>query len=115
MSADNTVAILVTKGRKAGTKIEVRVAHVQALENIEWMPDYPPTSPVVNREWLRRHFADAALFYDMEQAQKYAERVEQDAIYVEYGIQMLTNYMWIQFPASDRKRAWRQRHYARRR
>lgn len=107
MSADNTVAVLITKARK-GDGVEVRVAHVQALENIKYEPDYPSGKyRVLNRRWVRALFARARIFFnDVEAAWSYAESVEREVGYVEYGVEQF-DFSNIYFPASDRKRSRR--------
>jgi hypothetical protein len=108
MSADNTIGILVTRNRK-GEGLEFRVAHVQAIENLEYEPDYPAgPKPVLSREYARLLFGRAPYFTDEAAAWRYAHKLEakierEFGLSVEYGIRCL-NFRAIFFPASDRKR-----------
>ena len=62
MSADNTVLVLITRG-KNGSEKEYRVAEVQAAENMTWEADYPsPENPRLRREWVLDIFNDARVF-----------------------------------------------------
>lgn len=109
MSADNTVIVLVTKG-KNGRGDEYRVAHVQASENMFGRADYPSDrdNAVVNREWVLDAFKGVRVFTDEGDAMKEAMEVEKSYWYVEYGVRVI-DLSHIYFPASDRKRRQRRR------
>jgi hypothetical protein len=108
MSADNTIGILVTRNRK-GEGLEFRVAHCQAIENLEYEPDYPAEpKPVLSREYARLLFGSAPYFTDEAAAWRYALKLEakierEVGFPVEYGVRRL-NFSAVNFPASDRKR-----------
>lgn len=111
MSADNTVILLITKGRDDWRGAEYRVAHVQAAENMTWEADYPSKdNPLFNREWVLDAFGRSRVFTDAADALGEAIRVEKQADYVEYGI-VFVIHPKVYFPASDRKR--RQRRFFR--
>lgn len=104
MSADNTIGILITRRRDGDEGQEYRVAHVQAIDNLWYKPDYPSVAqPVLNRHHTLLQFADASVFKEAEAAMYAAMCLEQDVGYVEYGIRLL-NYTAIYFPAPNRKR-----------
>jgi hypothetical protein len=112
MSADNTIGILITRRRDGQEGNEYRVAHVQAVENIEMNPDYPSADhPVLHRENVRRLVGRSSFFYSIEEANRTAELMEGCAGFVEHGIRVL-DFASVFFPASDRKR--RQRLHRRR-
>ena len=107
MSADNTIGILVTRNRK-GEGLEFRVAHVQAIENLTWGPDYPSgPNPALNREYARLLFGDAPYFTEEAAAWRYAFKLERKILadfgILEYGVKRL-DFGQVFFPASDRKR-----------
>ncbi|HUC96555.1 MAG TPA: hypothetical protein VMR16_02715 [Candidatus Saccharimonadales bacterium] len=108
MSADNTIGILVTRNRK-GNGLEFRVAHVHAIENLEYDPDYPANpKPVLSRKYARLLFGSAPYFTDEAAAWRYALKLEakierEVGFPVEYGVERL-DFSAVYFPASDRKR-----------
>ncbi len=114
MSADNTLLILATLRRDGLPGFEYRVAHVQAAGNITgpMEPDYPSAQhPVLHHETVLRAYAQAPLFFDETSARKYANRMEQriiaDCGIVEYGVKLHQTNVY--FPATDAKKARRQR------
>jgi len=90
MSADNTVAVLEMRDG-------CRVAHVQAIENINYKPDYPDDNPVFNREWLIAYFGNSQVTPKYK-ALDDAFALEKKIGYVEYGVRIL-EYKGIDFPA----------------
>lgn len=113
MSADNTIGILITRRRDGQKGQEYRVAHAQAIENIEYQPDYPSAAhPVLNREYARSLFGSSKMFLNKDDAYREATRLYDAVGDVEYGIREL-DYAAVYFPASDRKRKRRQRRYRR--
>lgn len=98
MSADNGVYILATRGRKRkGRGREYRVAHVQAIENAWFDPDYPASRPRLNRELVLELFGKSKVFTDLKIARGYAERILEEVVYAEYGIRVLW-YTDLPFP-----------------
>ena len=86
MSADNGVYILATKGRERGKK-EYRVAHAQAIENIDYAPDYHPGgSGGLNTESVQYTFGKSPVFTDRKIAEGYAQRLHEEQSWTEYGI-----------------------------
>lgn len=75
MSADNGIYILPSP--KDG-KIEFRVAHAQAIENI----DYDPLYEVLL-------FKNAPVFQTYKEAIVYADKLAEDYDFLEYGIGVL--------------------------
>ncbi len=104
MSADNTIAILVTRRRDGKPGSEFRVAHVMAVDNNWNQPDYPYPSKdhraVFNREMVRANFSNSEVFYTKEEALKSAQELEKKIEIVEYGIRWF-DFSAISFPASD--------------
>lgn len=108
MSADNTIGILVNRRRDGQEGQEYRVAEAQAIENIYYEADYPSADrKVFNREWVRELFSKAPFFHQMENANRYAQRmlrrIEGAGGIVEYGVRIF-DHSDTYFPASDRKR-----------
>ena len=87
ISADNTIAILETNGKKKGSK-EYRVAHVQALENYKWdekIQDCTNDHDV----WIknaRYTWANSKVYKTQDEVMKAAKILYDDCGYVEYGI-----------------------------
>lgn len=79
MSADNGIYILVTEGP------EFRVAHCQAIENIEWQPNYHG----LNKEEILVYFATCKVLNNLEDAFNYAKKLSEDYYVLEYGICIL--------------------------
>lgn len=112
MSADNGVYILVSRGRKTrhGFKKEYRVIHAQAIENIDWSPDYPvdASEPKLNREMVLVYFGEARVMSDRRIAEGYAQclfdEMERDGGFVEYGIRWLDDFADVPFPQPQRRR-----------
>lgn len=111
MSADNGVYVLVSRGRKTqhGHKKEYRVIHAQAIENIEWSPDYPVGSGemLLNREYVLSYFGEARVFTDRRVAEGYAQRIYDEWVkdfgYVEYGIVWFDEFAHIPFPKQPQR------------
>lgn len=85
MSADNSIAILYSKD-------EIRVAHCQALENINyWHVENAPIYQFELRKELNpyilfNYFNSSPIFKIEEDAFKYAQQLYNEIGYVEYGI-----------------------------
>lgn len=79
MSADNTIAILESKDG-------YRVAHIQAVEEIQINPDYPVDNPQYNKERLQLLFGEAIVYSTMLEAHRAAFKLYKDFGYVEYGV-----------------------------
>lgn len=118
MSADNGIYILVTK--RGRNKKEYRVIHTQAIENVQYMPDYPVSRPCLNKEELAYKFGNARVFTDRGIAEGYAvrwhETLTKDGVIVEYGICWL-EYPYVRFPSAEyvwkvraEEERWRHRH-----
>lgn len=110
MSADNGVYILVSRGRKTrhGFRKEYRVTHAQAIENIEYDPDYPVGSDeMLNRQHVLSYFGAARIFSDRRVAEGYAQRIYDEEGYVEYGIVWIDEFAHIPFPKQQRQRSER--------
>ena len=101
MSADNTIGVLATN-RPNGKGLEFRVAHAQAIEDMDYEPDYPPDHPVFNRVAVLAIWGESEVFNDHDQAMIAAEYMEAEHGYVEYGI-VVFYHSRIHFPASDAK------------
>ena len=98
MSADNGVYILKTKGWKG--KMEYRITHAQAIENLWYEPDFPPGDPKgLNKDDAQCTFGKSRVFTDLKLAQGYAMRIRDEGGYLvlEYGIQVL-DFSHIPFP-----------------
>jgi hypothetical protein len=81
MSADNTILIATFPSGK------IRVAHVQAVENLDDNPVFTERSTDLCRFVT---LCDSPVFYDHDLALNYAvalhDKIEEDGGYVEYGI-----------------------------
>ena len=101
MSADNGVYILITAG--TGNGLEYRVVCDQAIENINWEPDYPTAGDEdgLNMAAVIDYFGSCRVFTDVETAEAEAKRIHDEWIadlgVVEYGIVTL-DYCHIPFP-----------------
>jgi hypothetical protein len=91
MSADNTIVVLEMKDG-------YRVAHVQAIDNLEYEPDYPPEKPVLSREYLGRLFGTSKVYTFEKEAVQEAWKLYKRFGYVEYGVQHL-NFSSVEFPS----------------
>ncbi len=91
MSADNGVYILKTKGnpRRLNSNIhEYRVAHLQAIDNIDWddklgKPSRDHDVQIVN---AREMWKGCKVFTDAKEALDEALKIDRECVYVEYGI-----------------------------
>lgn len=92
MSADNSIIVLTTTRRwfradeytrQYGTSTPVyRVAHVLAWDNFEY---YKENAPFLVGSYLDLVFKDSPVFEELSEAVKYAQRLEEEIGYVEYG------------------------------
>jgi len=84
MSADNGVYILTTSTDDGG--FEHRVTHAQAIDNIEYDPDYEQ----FNKKELILYFGNCIVHTDISDAEKEAYSIYEELIdngyIVEYGI-----------------------------
>lgn len=85
MSADNTVVIGYFPKSQDSNDYVYRVAHGQAAENLDDDKDYPSWFIDTCRVMW---FGDAKVFEVYEEALDYAERLEKEQGYVEYGIEV---------------------------
>jgi len=94
MSADNGIYILVTKDQhrrvneyttiNTFTGIEAyRVAHAQAIDNLEWYEDNQPYNVGY---FLHAIWGDSEVFYSADEAYAKAKEILKDVGYTEYGI-----------------------------
>lgn len=103
MSADNTIVVIKTKRTsvenpkgvwKSGEENHVyRVAHVQAADIL----DYYKTRELYNLEaYLYDTFKDSPVFHTEEDALEYADKLELEYEYVEYGCHLedLSEYVF---------------------
>lgn len=107
MSADNAIVVFVTKdSHKRECEgvwtnmlpegiLAYRVAHVQAIDNFEWLE----RNQLYNvGAWMVNTFGDCTPFYTQEEAFKEAERLLSGVEYVEYGIvkieRLQYNFPW---------------------
>jgi hypothetical protein len=97
MSADNTVIVLATK-RLDGRGLEYRVVETQNAEDLTFPADYPSENPVYNHYALFDRFKDCKVFLDEEGAYTEAERLEEKAGFVEYGICLFDENPEVSFP-----------------
>ena len=105
MSADNGVYILETRGQRRGEKV-YRVVHAQAIENIEWEPDYPAREPRLNRKYTLMYFGEAVAWTNLDHALEYAKELHDeiaDEGIVEYGICFL-DHSCVHFPSTKKLR-----------
>ena len=100
MSADNGVYILATKGQDRGKK-EYRVTHAQAIEDINYAPDFPPgRSDGLNTEYVQAKFGKSPIFTDRKIAEGYALRLQEELEWTEYGICFL-DYRHVRYPRTQ--------------
>jgi hypothetical protein len=89
MSADNGIYILITKGAEGSS--EFRVAHAQAIENIEWEKEL--YGGVWNPFEVWRYFKDCEVFTSHTEANNYAINLLTEIIsrfgVCEYGVSLL--------------------------
>lgn len=84
MSADNTIAILITKSKENGKK-EYRVKEIGNSEEIGYDFDRKKKGRL-NEEFVLMMFGDCKVLCDENKARKKAERIEKKSGFVEYGI-----------------------------
>ncbi len=116
MSQDDGVYVLVSRGRRtrSGYKKEYRVIHTQAIENIQYAPNYPAGSDkeVLNMENLLSYFGEATVFNDRKIAEGYAVRMVEEYgptfESLEYGLVWIEEFAHIPFPRQKAQRpgAW---------
>ena len=82
MSADNGIYILETSGP------EYRVSHMMAIDNLNWDDEKKDFSndPDVMIENAREMFVRAPVFFDKEEAERFAFQEAEDYPFLEYGI-----------------------------
>lgn len=104
MSADNGVYILATKGPRG--KKDYRVAHLQAVENLWYKPDFPREKPELNLKCVVDLYSECRVFTDRTLAMGYALRIADEVWNLEYGIQLL-DYTHMRLPkfVQERKQA----------
>ena len=103
MSADNTIVIIETKRTALENPKGVwtnrvpntvfRVAHVQAFDNFDY---YKKEQPYNLGAYLYVTFCKSPVFTKVSDALEYAQQLEKEIGYVEYGIQNfdLTEYVF---------------------
>ena len=98
MSADNTIAILKTRGP------EFRVAMIFNSEDldIDELQRWFKNPSLALQAEIALRFRDARVFQDEDDAEKYAIELEKEIGYVEYGIGYFT-FLWMDFPGMSKK------------
>lgn len=105
MSADNTIIVLVTKRPGVASGLEYRVVHLQNAETLTYPADYPQERPVYNRSDLLQSFGSAKVILDREEAFTEAQRLEDEAGFVEYGICLYDDHPEVLFPTENEQTA----------
>lgn len=105
MSADNGIYILVTKKPGSDTEKEYRVAHAQAIENIDYGTDEDKMNSLV------QYFGGPRVGYfdNRIDAIVYAHNTAQSYSVLEYGVQEI-DYSFMEFPDTPYEQAcayWR--------
>jgi hypothetical protein len=95
MSADNGVYILETKDKfkRIGENswknmfgkdiVAYRVAHAVSIDNFEWYKENELHNLGL---WMNEMFGESPIFYNKEEARKYAFKKHDDLGYTEYGV-----------------------------
>ncbi len=112
MSADNTIAILTTRGKRRRVRgrggrwvtkygTEYRVAHCQAVEVLFEETDYPIENPRLNLDHTHYFFGKCEVVTDLGLALKKAKKIQTDIGYAEYGIKFF-EFPNLEFPKNLR-------------
>lgn len=89
MSADNGIYVLYTDSEKGP---EYRVAYAHAIDNIfgKWNPDSNQYEGDVEK--IKETFGNSEVFYSLDEAVDFAEKMEYDYEYLEYGIGVINDF-----------------------
>lgn len=101
MSADNAVAICVTKGRKS--ELEFRIAEVWGDWNMTEGANFPAHRPRYNEKRVLKTFGEAPVITDAWEAIKQAQALIKKIGVVEYGLQVM-NFSDTPFPTRESAR-----------
>ena len=89
MSADNGIYVLYTETEKGP---EYRVAYAHAIENIYGEYNEDTGTYNGNLQNIKDTFADSQVFYSLNEALDFAEKMEYDYEYLEYGIAVISEF-----------------------
>lgn len=84
MSADNGIYIL--KYLDENMKLKFRVEHAQAIDNINYEPDYPKEKPVLNLRYTLWYFLNSPEFDNEKDTLEFACKLYEKWEYTEYGV-----------------------------
>ena len=91
MSADNGIYILETKHPKNPNKYEYRVAHLQAVDNVDWdenLKKYTDDPDIIIKN-ARNMWGGCHVFTSKTKALEAAAKIEQETTILEYGISFI--------------------------
>lgn len=89
MSADNGIYVLLTQSEKGP---EYRVAYASAIDNIYGKFNDETRKYEGNLDAIKATFAEATVFYTLNEALDFAEEMEHNTEYLEDGVCIISDF-----------------------